>query len=1161
MDENRGPPKLKVYTLGRFLVYRGQDLISDDAWTRKTAKHLFLLLLLAPYQRQVKDEVAEILWPEYSPRKSANNLHRTLYVLRRILQPELKHGAESDYIRFEDDELYLTQDSIEFVDFREFEERVEQARFAADDIAMYESAHSLYKGRFLPENIYDEWSLQKRYQLEEVYKSLLDRLGRIYQNRADYPRSIVYFQELIEREPANEEIHRELMRLFARIGQRHKALELYQRLCDALRKEFSAEPATETTWLYRAIQDNQLPPEPVQSAPPLGSSIATPLIGRATEEQTLHTWLEEARRGKTTIVMVSGETGIGKTRLGAALATHAKKNGFQHLFGIAYEQEGYLPYGPFVDALRRYITPWHQQDLKDRLNAMFYELGRILPELVETSPQESEKEMLEMGLERQRLFDAIALTFKTLAREAPLYVLLDDFHAADESSFQLLHYLARRIKNVPILIVCTMKEEALQPGMAASQFYHEMQRHQLGYTLYLERLTPQQARQMCTLLLRHNLSVELCRSLYQLTAGNPLYLQEVALALAESEGIELRGGLWYLKENAQISIPETLHGTITIRLGRLRPETYRLASMMTVVGRKVSYDLLQKMTELRDDHLLDALDELIQAWIIQEEDGEYRFRHELTRQVLYDDLLGQRRIWLHKQAAVALEEIGSQPRAKHSAVLAYHYEKASQPEKALHYLLQAGDDAQRSYAAREALEYYDRALNLIEQHREADLAQMLPVLLDKQVKTYLALSEFDQAIRTLEQLLQIHRQAKAPAQEAEALYQLANAHYWAHRLQKAQDYLTEAIEGAERLVLADLLIRSLRLRDILSSTQGDNAEYASPYQERLANGDNLDKLTAEEHWGKAMLAHLHSDFPTAVEHAQACVRLGRAYLNNFLILGGYFILGMSYTSLGLFQQATEDLLGALQLSEAIGDRFWRARLLNTIGWVHRELYDFDSAIAYDRSSLEVARLNVPVLTEAEGNALANLALDYLMLGDYAQARLYINEGLSSAAEPFMRWRYQARMLLTKGQLALAEGKPGEALTITDQVLKIALQMQARKYISHSCRLRGQALLAQHVPQAALQALRHAHFVAQSLQSPLLVWPCSLDLAKAEELDGNPNAATAHYQEASTIITQIIGSLKDPGLIQSFSNAEPVQSALRRADHMRTGSQEVDHASL
>jgi len=372
-----------------------------------------------------------------------------------------------------------------------------------------------------------------------------------------------------------------------------------------------------------------------------------------------------------------------------------------------------------------------------------------------------------------------------------------------------------------------------------------------------------------------------------------------------------------------------------------------------VIGNSFGYEVLQAVAQGGRGALLATFDELLEERLVEATETGYRFKHAMIRQIVYAALVPERRAWLHEQVARALEARGAAHLDEQAAILAFHYEHAGYLSMAFRYLLRAGDWARGAYATREAQEHYDHAFVLYGcQHETADAEARIDFL-KRRSHTYLALSNFDAAIGDLEQLLATYGERGMRARAAETLYELGFAHYLAHRLVKAAVYLARALAAAEALEYVELRARALRLRDILNSTQGLVADNTLDVATDAAAG--TDPLHAEEYWGAAMLAHLHCDFTSALQHARPCVEAGEAMGNIFLTLGDHFILGMSHANLGEYQCALDSLHQVLKLSDATGDRFWRARLCNTLGWIYRELFDLEQALQCDQSSLESAR--------------------------------------------------------------------------------------------------------------------------------------------------------------------------------------------------------------
>jgi len=253
---------------------------------------------------------------------------------------------------------------------------------------------------------------------------------------------------------------------------------------------------------------------------------------------------------------------------------------------------------------------------------------------------------------------------------------------------------------------------------------------------------------------------------------------------------------------------------------------------------------------------------------------------------------------------------------------------------------------------------------------------------------------------------------------------------------------------------------------------------------------------------------------------------------------------MSHANLGEYQCALDSLHQALKLSDATGDRFWRARLCNTLGWIHRELFDLEQALQCDQSSLESARAGTPRLTEAEGNSLANLAETNLLLGRYDAARACVEEGLAvSADEPFMRWRYFTRLLVVQGRLALVDGAPLAALAAADAALDLARSTKAPKNIARSCALRGSALLALGEIDMARAAMAHALKVARDLGSPRMTLSIHIALAELEAVAGRSDEARLQYGAAGSVVERIASRLTDAPLRERFLAAAPLRAVL------------------
>ena len=430
------------------------------------------------------------------------------------------------------------------------------------------------------------------------------------------------------------------------------------------------------------------------------------LVGREPEVTELEDALLAANRGDGQIVLLAGEAGVGKSRLAAELQRRATKIGMTTLSGGCSEADLALPYLPFLEALANYLTAANLDEVRRELGPLRRELAHLFPQLEPHAPRETG----DPTQAKLRLFEAIIAFLRIPAEQSGLLLILEDLHWSDASTRELLDYLTRRLRGMRIMVLGTYRVDEMHRKHPLAHLIQAWRRTKAANVLELHPLPPDGIAGMVRAIFDESeVTPEFRDFLHERSEGNPFVLEELLKAAIDRGDIYRSADKWERKGLEDLRLPQTVRDTILLRLEQLSPEQADILQTASVLGRSFSYPVLVAVSARDDRSVQSALHASVQQQLLEEEpqdNGRYRFRHALTREAIYEDMIAPRREELHGVAADVLTA-----RAGTASIdLAFHLLAANRWSDAVPMGIKAAEEAERNQADREAAQLYERLL-------------------------------------------------------------------------------------------------------------------------------------------------------------------------------------------------------------------------------------------------------------------------------------------------------------------------------------------------------------------------------------------------------------------------------------------------------------------
>ncbi|HID33301.1 MAG TPA: tetratricopeptide repeat protein [Anaerolineae bacterium] len=1083
------PPyaSLHIHLFGGLRLERDNWVM--DLPTTQNARLLLAYLLLHPQRELERAFLAGLLWTNLPEGAARRRLSQALWQVRQVFP----------WVESSRNVIRVQQEGDYWVDVTAFDQALALARRTDEintKIEALTEAVSLYHGPLLP-GFYKDWVLLTREQYRESYLKILDELIQALMRLGRYKDALPFAQRLTVEEPLNENAHNQLIRLYALLGRQDKALRQYDVLRRVLADELGARPGPATERLIAQVHKQKAGYDAGDTAPLFAKAAVLPLVGREQEWAQIQLLLKRVCSGEGAVLILRGETGIGKTRLLSEITQQAQWLGLQ-LWGARPPQEGYSPpYELWRRAIRPHLSPLRVEQLALEMDHVWLAaLAPLLPEIKTWLPHLPPPPHLQGEEEQHRLHEALLRLMHSFARRASVAIVFDDLQWADASSLEALRRVAANIMDVPLLIVLSFRDDEPADERRMSAYLARF-----PFSPVIIRLVS-----LSTEATGHLIQAALGllrpvprfqQRLYQVTGGHPLFVLETLRALHE-QGILYRdaAGLWSTPwdettvDYAELPLTTRLQELFERRLAQITPVAHSVIQVAALTNEPFGIKFLCDVLDESPQALLYAIEELLHYHLLAAEGRYLRLVHDSLRDSICDHLEPDEMRSMHRRIAQAFIEQGDVS----PAVLAYHLSMARSWREAIHFHLLAAQQAKAMSGYNNAREHLDVVLELAERLGWSDEARFEALAQHEAVLD--VLGERDIQAKDLDAMLSLARGHP----EREGLVQLRRARFltltarFAEAEQAARSALALASQcGGKRLELDALLEMSqtfvfwskydlaLELQDRLlrlayevndpqvmarvNREMGDvllglgRHEEARPYLEKalsLYREHDDRRGEADSMHLLAILATEQGDIASAREYYEQELALSRSI--GFLHGETKTLLNMGNLNLleGRYYRALQQYEAAVALCRQLHNRRAEMMALLNQSAVWLEMFGAEEqAWRHIEEGLELAKeIGDPA---GIGQATSLLGEYWLYQEDFDRAERYIRKGVEMLLNSRQYWMLQQDLRLL-ARLMLARGDGDAALALLDRADEVGREIGAGSDDVMMLSMRGQAYL-------------------------------------------------------------------------------------------------------
>ncbi len=786
-------------------------------------------------------------------------------------------------------------------------------------------------------------------------------------------------------------------------------------------------------------------------------------VGRKDEMKRLLDCLKRVENNESSVFMIEGNAGIGKTRLVNELKHKALSKGFGFISGKGYYHTS-EPYLPFKEVFRPY-----------RQNGEFENIELL--EFFDAEDKARAKKVLESDEgKRDAIFFETAENIRSIANKKPLVLFIDDIHRVDKASLMLFHYLADKLRDSPVMFIGAYRPE----GVINNKFFEEMllrmSREKLYEHLKLEPLTIDDTKEIIKGLTgKFKVPQHFVQMIYQVSEGNPLFSKELVKQMIEDDIVDPKNDVFPSEKDA-FELPKVVEDIIERRIKRLSKENLKVLQIGSIIGEDIPFSLLHEVTEMDSFELLEYVDILTGSglWENDPEEDVFHFAHGLIHLSVYESIPEHMRKVLHKEVAETMEQLYQDRLEEIFYDVAAHYENAAESSKAFEYLKKAGDEAEKVYAHEDAIEIYDKALVIADENgfqrkkwdvleRLGDLYRVIgkfDVSLDyyesipkdeldikhrqriyrKRANLFDKKGELNKALDTVEKGLE--KGMEENIETARLLKRKGWAEMRMGRYESAAENFLKSLEMAEKYgIKKDIgdIYHALGTVNFYNSKYDEALRYLKKgLKIREETGDISGKASSLSNLGNVYMNRSEIDKALAKfkESMDISEKIGKENNRVHILIN----LGNAYLKKGELEKAYESYKESYEIFEEMGNKRGLNISFSNLGNYHLLNGDLETALQYHEKSFEMSKENDIKNGIILGHT--NMAHIYRHKEDYEKAKENYNASISISEEIGID-HLLVQPLCGLAYILSREGKFDEAVRKAERALEISKELEAK----------------------------------------------------------------------------------------------------------------------